>query len=484
VVAALVVGMVLAVGGPVGAAAGRADGSLDEALRVLVERLGEASTGEYFGMGRAIAEHNDPRAIPVLIGAIDADNSYETVYGLGYFGLSPLTGVEYSPYHDGAWWRRWWARNRERFPADVRAMEIPDLPKTAHGRGYEPFPESLETLDGKIAFMLAGIREGGALRYSDIAGAIADHGDPRAIPAMIGMIIADDTYDTVYGIGYFGLTPLTGVEYDDAHDGAWWRRWWDEHRGDYPEEVAALEIPEVELPGAAEPEFLHAGGNARMRYLLHGAADAPEAGDGVGLLLVLPGGDGSAEFAPFVEHLSKNVVPRGVVVAHLIAPVWDERQKNDVVWPTRRLPYRGMEFTTEEFMGAVVADVSGRVRIDPERVYAMGWSSGGPPVYAGLCDAEVGLSGAVVVMSVFKGEQIPAIETARGKRVAIVHSPTDFIRMSFPQAAVRALKDAGAEVRLSTYEGGHGWHGESILRVREALAWVAEERVDAGDAEE
>jgi hypothetical protein len=37
------------------------------------------------------------------------------VYGVGYFGLTPLTGVQYHESHDGAWWRQWWEKNKTRF---------------------------------------------------------------------------------------------------------------------------------------------------------------------------------------------------------------------------------------------------------------------------------------------------------------------------------------------------------------------------------
>lgn len=78
----------------------------------------------------------------------------------------------------------------------------------------------------------------------DIAGRIGNHGDPLAIPLLISLIEADNTYDTVYGIGYFGLGKLTGVPYDEKHDGTWWRRWWDEHRTEYPEDVRQMGVPD------------------------------------------------------------------------------------------------------------------------------------------------------------------------------------------------------------------------------------------------
>ncbi|MCH7798972.1 MAG: HEAT repeat domain-containing protein [Planctomycetes bacterium] len=75
----------------------------------------------------ALAAIGDPRVIPTMIAAIDADNTYDTVYGVGYFGLGKLTAVTYAESHDGPWWRQWWQKNRARFPVEVRRLEIPTL---------------------------------------------------------------------------------------------------------------------------------------------------------------------------------------------------------------------------------------------------------------------------------------------------------------------------------------------------------------------
>ncbi len=76
------------------------------------------------------------------------------------------------------------------------------------------------------------------------ATALGEIGSATAVPPMIGVIAADNTYDTVYGVGYFGLNPLTGVKYDEAHKGAWWRQWWEQNRERYPAEVRSLPIPQ------------------------------------------------------------------------------------------------------------------------------------------------------------------------------------------------------------------------------------------------
>ena len=155
------------------------------------------------------------------------------------------------------------------------------------------------------------------------AGTLASFDDPRVIPTMIAVIDADNTYDTVYGVGYFGLGRLTGVEYDKAHDGAWWRRWWEKNKERYPGVAQALEVPGLSKkrqraePAPAHPladvadvpaQDLRAGGDDKKRYFLIGARDAEPPAAGYGLLIVLPGSDGSADFHPFVRRIHKNVL--------------------------------------------------------------------------------------------------------------------------------------------------------------------------------
>ena len=56
------------------------------------------------------------------------------------------------------------------------------------------------------------------------AEALAEIGDARAIPAMIEAMKSDPSPSRIYNLGNFGLEPLTGVEYDAAHDGKWWEK--------------------------------------------------------------------------------------------------------------------------------------------------------------------------------------------------------------------------------------------------------------------
>jgi hypothetical protein len=75
------------------------------------------------------------------------------------------------------------------------------------------------------------------------AGSLGRIGEKKVIPHLVALIELDGTYDTVYGVGYFGLWRLTGVSYDESHDGVFWRSWWEENRGRFGGNVAELEIP-------------------------------------------------------------------------------------------------------------------------------------------------------------------------------------------------------------------------------------------------
>lgn len=90
------------------------------------------------------------------------------------------------------------------------------------------------------------------LTYFSGARALSEIGDPTVIPTLIAMIAAHESYETRYGIGYFGLRGLTGVDYDESHGAAFWLDWWERNRMHLPEEVRGLSIPTVVLPRAEE----------------------------------------------------------------------------------------------------------------------------------------------------------------------------------------------------------------------------------------
>ncbi|MHC4933136.1 MAG: sigma-70 family RNA polymerase sigma factor [Planctomycetota bacterium] len=69
--------------------------------------------------------------------------------------------------------------------------------------------------------------------YRAISRALRRIGDPRAVPAMISAIAADDTQATIEGVGE-SLARLVDEEYYASRDGAWWLAWWERNKERYP----------------------------------------------------------------------------------------------------------------------------------------------------------------------------------------------------------------------------------------------------------
>lgn len=215
-----------------------------------------------------------------------------------------------------------------------------------------------------------------------------------------------------------------------------------------------------------------AGGDDRQRYFLLEGPDRPKSPEaGYGLLVVLPGGDGGADFLPFVKRICKLAVPPDYLVAQLVAVRWNDAQ--EIVWPTASKPVEGQKFTTEQFVEAVVEDVRREHRLDERRIYVLGWSSGGPAAYTAALQEKTPLRGAYVAMSVFVEENLPPLAAARDRAFLIDHSPEDQVcAYHFAEQARVRLIAQGARVRLVTYAGGHGWQGDVWGRLRDGLRWL------------
>ncbi|MCA9236455.1 MAG: hypothetical protein KDA44_13360 [Planctomycetales bacterium] len=219
--------------------------------------------------------------------------------------------------------------------------------------------------------------------------------------------------------------------------------------------------------------------SSKLLYVQIGPpADAQPPADGYKLLLVLPGGDGSRDFLPFVKRISKYALPEGYIVAELIAPQWSKRQQ--AVWPTEKKPEQGMKMSTEKFMTAVVADVASRHKLDRRHVFALAWSSGGPAVYAASLTEKTPITATMPAMSIFYPGMFPPLENARGHAYFLLHSPQDTVcKYALAERAVRDLTAAGATVKLLDYEGGHGWRGDVFGNIRAGVAWMEEQTADS-----
>jgi len=241
--------------------------------------------------------------------------------------------------------------------------------------------------------------------------------------------------------------------------------------------VPAISGKTVEMPAdiAGVPALdLRIGDDPMQRYFLIGLpTNAPVTGGPYRLLLVLPGGDGSADFTPFVRRIYKNALNEQWLVAQLVAPAWDEQQKMMVVWPSKAVPYVKAKFTTEEFADAVIADAKKRARVDTNQVFALAWSSGGPAVYAMAARDDSPLAGAFVAMSVFLRGENTAVSGVKGKSFYLLQSPDDRVtRFEQAEKARDALVAAGARVHLQSYAGGHGWRGPVWPMMREGIKWL------------
>ncbi len=216
------------------------------------------------------------------------------------------------------------------------------------------------------------------------------------------------------------------------------------------------------------------GGDDKKTYFLIGAEQAKkDPKDGLGLLVILPGGNGGKGFESFCKAIYKNDLSREYLVAQAVAPIWTADQAKRLVWPTKRNPAPKMKFTTEEFIEALIRDVRKKHPINPSRIFTLGWSSGGPPSYAISLQDRTQVTGAYIAQSVFREGVLPSLKKARGRAFYIEHSPEDEVcPFALAEKAHKSLMKVRARVAFKSYEGGHGWTGNVHARIREAIRFL------------
>ncbi len=130
---------------------------------------------------------------------------------------------------------------------------------------------------------------------------------------------------------------------------------------------------------------------------------------------------------------------------------------------------------TRELVLAVVDEVVSRYPADPGRVVVAGHSQGGVLAYELALDHPDRVWGTVAIGArLLRRSQSPQrLAAASGRRFLLLHSPEDAsIPIDAARTARRLLKDAGAEVRLVEYAGGHGITVE-VMRAVEG--WIDRE---------
>jgi predicted esterase len=206
-------------------------------------------------------------------------------------------------------------------------------------------------------------------------------------------------------------------------------------------------------------------------FLIVPGAGAKQPEHGFGLVVIMAGGAGDADFLPFVKRIYKYTIPAGYVVAQPLAFKWTDDQQ--IVWPTENNKVEGMKFSTEKFVDSVIGDVGRKYKLDPGHIFTLSWSSSGPAAYAiSLTSKKV--TGSFIAMSVFKPAFQPPLAGAKGKGYFLYHSPDDPIcPFGMAEEAKQKLEQAGAKVKLVKYDGGHGWTGADIFgNIRAGIRWL------------
>jgi predicted esterase len=220
---------------------------------------------------------------------------------------------------------------------------------------------------------------------------------------------------------------------------------------------------------AADDELLTVKGQPQQQYYLIGADDNAAKNKPRRLLIVIPGGDGSAEFHGFVSSI-REALPPDYLVAQLVAV--PSAAEDQVVWPLEKLKDPKQTFTTQQFIENVVKEIMAKHKLDDARVFALGWSSSGNSTYASVLTPSSPVKGAIVAMSVFHPQFLPPLTGAKDKPFVIMHSPGDKIPIRMAETAEKRLSASGARVKFVRMKGAHGWHDDPLGRISSAVKWL------------
>lgn len=192
---------------------------------------------------------------------------------------------------------------------------------------------------------------------------------------------------------------------------------------------------------------------------------------GYKVVVVLPGGSGSADFNAFVRRMWKFSAPKGYLFVQLVSRTWRPEQKT--IWPTEKLKAPGMKVTTEEHLTRALKHLKKKkVKVDKKRIFTLSWSSGGPAAYQ-VSVTNKAVRGSFVVMSVFRPEWMAGLKGAKKHAYYLLHSRTDDVcPFSHAEKAKKDLGKAGAKTELVEYEGGHAWPRTVYADVKKGLAWL------------
>ncbi len=221
-------------------------------------RFSATTETRFTSASSVLAQIGDPRAVPVMIGVITAEDTEITRYGVGYFGLTKLTGVAYDETHDGAWWRDWWQKNRQRFPAAVRDTPIPELhtgKKVVSQKTLPPVAPVLRpvpaavkpSVDAVLSEVQNKMRSGDdTLDLPAVVKNLDGFTDAKIVPVLLGVLQSDRSKQAT-PLFAETLERLTGVSPSSAHTATWWQAWWMKNKRRFSPALQTAGIPDLSI---------------------------------------------------------------------------------------------------------------------------------------------------------------------------------------------------------------------------------------------
>lgn len=203
----------------------------------------------------------------------------------------------------------------------------------------------------------------------------------------------------------------------------------------------------------------------------HPEAEAPDAG--WGLVVVLPGGDGSDALQPIVTDLARQAMPPGYLVAQLVAPKGAEDA--DVIWPTADSLPEAAEFSAESFVRAAVEYLGERYPLNEQRIFGLGWGSGGEAMAAAAAAERSPLRGAMIAVNTFDPKRQSPPTPLHEKAFFLLPETGDAGSTSAAAAARDWLTAAGAHVRLDPGAPGRDCKGRLRDAAFRGIRWLEEQ---------
>ena len=296
--------------------------------------------------------------------------------------------------------------------------------------------------------------------------------DPRLIPTLIAIMDADDSADVAETVSE-ALRIVTKT--DQREDNVGWRRWWAQHKADYPAAVAAMPFPKLTLARTdglflrRKMEWRQINGDPQQTYLLispglalpskmapkTAALTVPKAAGemGTGLLVVLADPDsGIANANDFWMEAAQKALKGNYLVALPVPPKWGVEQNPLWVTEKDRASVKNVRFTTEQFLATIAADVCARYPARRDHIFLAGVAGSGLSVYAVSLAPVTPFRGFYLLDSPFSSAQLPPLTGAKGRKYFLQQDPASKANPFWKaQAARQMLVRQGASVTLSNF---------------------------------